>query len=1080
MLWAARWADRQQQGSRTPHHLWLSGRADTMLWTSWPTHRRVLLVLGLAIVIVAQPGWAVSATATSAKSGSATTNPSAASSDLPAPSLITSDWDKSGASSSSRSTDVQGVGASTAGDTTAYPPCLPVPGISNFVCTGDIDNCVVVFVSDPSRIFYRFHCEEQVNISVTSEMPFKPFIREFTITMSRTLGSVTKKTFDELDNLEVLRLTDDIIEAFDDNALEDLTWLSLLSLTNTYLPSRHLPNVSGLRYLQELVATNSGITKIAPGTFLNMPSLKRIDLSDNSLTHLDPDAFEGACDLLTLTLNNNRISSIDPYAFAHLDDLDSLFLSGNPFTELPDSLIGFENLRMLELRETPDLKVLPKKLYQLRHLEAASMYYESHCCLFNKPFDEENNDIARNLTAYQVYTQNDCRSYTQTTVPPTVGRNATAATTTAAGPVTTEENLFCQLAPFHPHCQNLGRRRKRRDADGFQPACHDRNSDGDDLTGLRVVLDPVELCRQLEEARSILGEITNKTTWTQVYQALFPPTPSPPPGNVSDVLVGRRLVNCTPVPDAAFTPCDNLMTWVWLRVLVWCVFIFGFVVNLFVFLVIAFSTKRWDTYRELTLHLVIGDLCIALFLGVLAAADLSTKDDYAQQALGWQKSAGCKVAGFMSVVGSQVIMTTLIVITCERFFKITQHRKLKLQYVRLLLYLGWLYAVASAPLPLFGFSDYSTVATCMPFEASSLRSEVFLSLVLSLNVIMCIVIVVLYTKVTVSTYLNSRRFFTHTRNKQFQEHQFRTLKRSAPLVLSTLTCVIPIAVIGLMSVFQQAAQIDNRWSKVVLVIIYPINCLANPILYGFGRKSMFYDHMFDFLHRRLGLCGKKFHHRRSMVFFHSPSNSRRGSIDSTTSSMSALRRGLSMPMAMITPRTAGLPAPFRRSSSDSAIQPHSAAIAALRGGPVPGHGARTPDRDSAYSSSSGNSDRLGRCFPCIASRERRRSTREETDLAEQFAMQFAASMYGGGARPSTDTQLTTVTSRSALHYHSSTGSASSDQEENGDVGHAAPSAGGGHEFGRQLSSPPVERLPVVREYEGYVVDPTVQQIESSL
>ena len=124
--------------------------------------------------------------------------------------------------------------------------------------------------------------------------------------------------------------------------------------------------------------------------------------------------------------------------------------------------------------------------------------------------------------------------------------------------------------------------------------------------------------------------------------------------------------------------------------------------------------------------------------------------------------------------------------------------------------------------------------------------------------------------------------------------------------------------------------------------------------------------------------------------------------------------------------------------------------------------------------------RLGRCFPCIASRERRRSTREETDLAEQFAMQFAASMYGGGARPSTDTQLTTVTSRSALHYHSSTGSASSDQEENGDVGHAAPSAGGGHEFGRQLSSPPVERLPVVREYEGYVVDPTVQQIESSL
>ena len=451
------------------------------------------------------------------------------------------------------------------------------------------------------------------------------------------------------------------------------------------------------------------------------------------------------------------------------------------------------------------------------------------------------------------------------------------------------------------------------------------------LSDLRLVIDPEYICNQVfATAKKVLGDITETTTWEDVNGALFENT-------TTELNETREAVKCTPIPDVAFTPCDDLMTWVWLRVVVWFVFLFGFCVNMFVFLVVAFSTRRWDSYRELTLNLVIGDLFIALFLGMLAVADLRTKGDYAAQAIGWQKGAACKSAGFLSVLGSQVTMTTLVVITLERFYRITSNHVVKLKYLRYAMASCWAYSLLSAAMPLFGFSDYSTVATCMPFEASKLRSEIFLALILAINFTMCMLIVFLYTKVTFSTYFNSRKIFTNTGNVQFQRHQFRTLKRSSPLVISTLLCVVPIAIIGLLSVILHDAQIDNRVSKIVLVIVYPINCLANPILYGFGRKSVFRDHMYDFLYKRFGFFAKTFHRRRSKVFG-TPTSSRRGSIDSTMSSMSTLRRGLTLPVGILATVNS---VPFQRSVSDPGTP-----------------GAGDPDKDSAYSSNSGNSNRL--------------------------------------------------------------------------------------------------------------------------
>ena len=75
--------------------------------------------------------------------------------------------------------------------------------------------------------------------------------------------------------------------------------------------------------------------------------------------------------------------------------------------------------------------------------------------------------------------------------------------------------------------------------------------------------------------------------------------------------------------------------------------------------------------------------------------------------LGW----GCQVAGFLTVLSSELSIFTLTVITCERWYTITYaihlNRRLKLKTAAHIMAGGWIYSIMMAALPLAGVSSYS-------------------------------------------------------------------------------------------------------------------------------------------------------------------------------------------------------------------------------------------------------------------------------------------------------------------------------------------------------------------------------------
>ena len=321
-------------------------------------------------------------------------------------------------------------------------------------------------------------------------------------------------------------------------------------------------------------------------------------------------------------------------------------------------------------------------------------------------------------------------------------------------------------------------------------------------------------------------------------------------------------VICSPEPDA-FNPCEDLMGSWWLRVAVWIVFVFALAMNLFVLLVARLSRKEWrddnrmdrSIERLLITNLVSADLCLAIFLGFLAAVDALTFGDYAKTAIDWQQGTWCNAAGFLSLFGMQLSVLMLVLVNVERLYSVSYRMtpgvSLENRWTIALIIIFWVYSAIIAAFPMVGFSSYSRVAICLPFEAETAEGHAFLSFLLISNGVFAFIVMMAYCGI-IRAALKSQG--------SGQKERRRLMASIFIIVFVDFSCWLPIAVVGLSALYGNNL-ISTSSSKIFLVFVYPINCLANPILYAFLLKH-FREHIFDFLHTRLHLFNKTYSNRR--------------------------------------------------------------------------------------------------------------------------------------------------------------------------------------------------------------------------
>ncbi|XP_041866177.1 LOW QUALITY PROTEIN: lutropin-choriogonadotropic hormone receptor [Melanotaenia boesemani] len=284
------------------------------------------------------------------------------------------------------------------------------------------------------------------------------------------------------------------------------------------------------------------------------------------------------------------------------------------------------------------------------------------------------------------------------------------------------------------------------------------------------------------------------------------------------------FVTCTPKPDA-FNPCEDLLGFHFLRCLTWIITVFAVAGNLAVLVILLISHHKLTISRFLMCNLAFADLCMGLYLMLIAFMDHHSRHEYYNHATDWQTGPGCGTAGFLTVFASELSVYTLTVISLERWHTITNamhvNKRLRMHHVTAMMGAGWVFSLLVALLPLVGVSSYSKVSICLPMDIDTLGSQVYVVAVLILNVVAFIVVCYCYICIYRSV---------HNPEHSTRHGDTKIAKRMAVLIFTDFLCMAPISFFAISAALRMPL-ITVSHSKILLILFYPINSLCNPFLY---------------------------------------------------------------------------------------------------------------------------------------------------------------------------------------------------------------------------------------------------------
>uniref|UniRef100_A0A8C0IGS6 Thyrotropin receptor n=1 Tax=Bubo bubo TaxID=30461 RepID=A0A8C0IGS6_BUBBB len=600
---------------------------------------------------------------------------------------------------------------------------------------------------------------------------------------------------------------------------EDTQTLEIRNLRNLdYIDPDAFKNLPLLKYLGIF---NTGLKAFPDLTKINSSDVNfLLEIADNPfMTSVPANAFHGLCnESLTLKLYNNGFTSIQGHAF-NGTNLDAIYLHKNKYLEVinDDAFLGvhsgptlldvsrtavanlpakgLESLKELMAKNTWTLKKLPAVKIFLQ-LMRADLSYPSHCCAFKSW--KKTSGILEYLTC----NQSGSHSFRK--------RRSVKA---LRGP------LYKDYAEEYTD---------------YTDTVHDKNTkfmNSHENSHYYIFLE--------EHGEGNLGfgqELKNpQMEDIQTFDSHYD----------YPVCGGNEDVICTPEPDE-FNPCEDIMGYQFLRIVVWFVNLLAILGNVFVLFILLTSHYKLTVPRFLMCNLAFADFCMGLYLLLIASVDLYTRSEYYNHAIEWQTGPGCNTAGFFTVFASELSVYTLTVITLERWYAITfamrPDRKIRLRHALVIMLGGWLSCFLLALLPLVGVSSYSKVSICLPMDTETPVAEAYVVFVLICNIIAFVIICACYIKIYVTV-----------RNPQYKsgDKDTKIAKRMAVLIFTDFLCMAPIAFHALSAIMNKPL-ITVTNSKILLVLFYPLNSCANPFLYAIFTKAFRRD-VFILL-SKFGIC----------------------------------------------------------------------------------------------------------------------------------------------------------------------------------------------------------------------------------
>ncbi|XP_026928296.2 lutropin-choriogonadotropic hormone receptor isoform X1 [Acinonyx jubatus] len=629
--------------------------------------------------------------------------------------------------------------------------------------------------------------------------------------------------------------------------------LTLLSLT--YLPIKLIPS-QAFRGLNEVV---------------------KIEISQSdSLEKIEANAFDNLLNLSEILIQNTKnLVYIEPGAFRNLPRLKYLSICNTGIQELPDvtKIFSSEFNFILEICDNLHITTIPGNAFQGMNNESITLK------LYGNGFEEIQSHAFNGTTLISLELKENTHlekmhngAFWGATGPSILDISSTKL---QALPSYGLESIHTLIATSSYSLKKLPSREKFTnllDATLTYPShcCAFRNLPTKEQNFSFSIFENFS-----KQCESTARRPNNET----LYSAIFAESEL----SAWDYDYGfcsPKTLRCAPEPDA-FNPCEDIMGYDFLRVLIWLINILAIMGNVTVLFVLLTSRYKLTVPRFLMCNLSFADFCMGLYLLLIASVDSQTKGQYYNHAIDWQTGNGCSAAGFFTVFSSELSVYTLTVITLERWHTITYaiqlDQKLRLRHAIPIMLVGWLFSTLVAMLPLVGVSNYMKVSICLPMDVETTLSQVYILTILILNVVAFIIICACYIKIYFA--VQNPELMATNKDKKIA-------KKMAVLIFTDFTCMAPISFFAISAAFK-VPLITVTNSKVLLVLFYPVNSCANPFLYAIFTKAFQRD--FFLLLSKFGCCKHRAELYRRKDFLAYTSNCKNGFTGSNKPSQSTLK-----------------------------------------------------------------------------------------------------------------------------------------------------------------------------------------------
>ncbi|XP_038051025.1 CUB and sushi domain-containing protein 1-like [Patiria miniata] len=347
--------------------------------------------------------------------------------------------------------------------------------------------------------------------------------------------------------------------------------------------------------------------------------------------------------------------------------------------------------------------------------------------------------------------------------------------------------------------------------------------------------------------------------------------------DVSELYVDNHRLCCffpsaeckTLEPQPPLFMCSELMPRMVLKAFMWILGISALVGNIFVMVWRCREKTEGRASRVvhsfLVFNLAVSDALMGLYMLIIASADAYFGERYFEVSMEWRTSPMCKIAGFISIIGSEASVFFLTLISIDRFLSIVfpfSIYHLRPKSSRIAASCVWIGTVIVGLVPtilatdsssdVYGLSDvciglplmtkvteYETVdqqidaggvaniTVGIPSPVDYRASWFFsIALFLGVNLLCFTVILICYIAIFIQVKASIKRVRRHKK----RDDEVRMAIKMAAIVMTDFICWIPVIMMGILSQ-ARVVEIPTEAYAWIVVFILPINSSLNPYLY---------------------------------------------------------------------------------------------------------------------------------------------------------------------------------------------------------------------------------------------------------